>query len=42
MIDIISRNEHNTPRGLEEIRKLRIKMNKYIMENNSNGSSKYS
>ena len=32
VIDIISRNEHNTPHGLEEIRNLRTKMNKYNME----------
>ena len=42
VIDIISINQHNTPLGLKRIRKLRTEMNKYIIQNNPKGSSKYS
>jgi hypothetical protein len=42
VIDIITINQHNTPLGLKRIRKLRTEMNKYIIQNNPKGSSKYS
>ena len=42
VIDLIKLNEHNTTIGIENIRKLRTELNKYIIENKSMGSSKYS
>jgi hypothetical protein len=42
VIDLISMKKHNTPEGLKLIRKMRTEMNKYIIENSSIGSSKFS
>ena len=42
VIDLISMKKHNTPEGLKLIRIIRTEMNKYIIENNPRGSSKYS
>ena len=42
VIDLIRMKKHNTPDGLKLIRKIRTEMNKYIIDNNPTGSSKYS
>jgi len=42
VLDLIRLKKHNTPEGLKLICKLRTGMNKYIIDNKSIGSSKYS
>jgi LAGLIDADG endonuclease len=42
VIDLIKLKKHNSKEGLKLIKKLRTEMNKYIIENKSIGSSKYS
>ena len=42
IIDLIKLKRHNTKEGLKLIKRLRIEMNKYIIENKGIGSSKFS
>jgi len=42
IIDLIKLKRHNKKEGLELIKRLRIEMNRYIIENKGIGSSKFS
>lgn len=42
ILDLIKLKRHNTKEGLELIKRLRIEMNRYIIENKSIGSSRFS